>query len=378
MTSAISHQDLSDLIGRIYDCTLDPSRWDATLDAIRTMLRTPTAQLALADLRQYRILLSKDRGMDARMHEVAGRHLPEIQRLLEGALDSGFSVDEPLVSSRLFLPEVRAASPVFQAARSMGFIDFLQIALIRSPTRVAMLTSGRQESEGVFGDREIELMRLLIPHLRRAVTISNVLDVQAIEKARMAETLDALKLGVVLANEDSRILHANRAAQEMMRDGPLRGRDGVLRAEDGAASREIRSAIKQAARNESGIGKTGLAVRLTGEDGEAPVVAHVLPLAGGEIRSRLEPAAVAAVFVNPKVDDAASAQAVAATFGLTPAEMRVLTRVLTGSTVAEAAADLGIAPTTARTHLDAIFAKTGVSRQSELIRLAGQVTPASR
>jgi DNA-binding CsgD family transcriptional regulator/PAS domain-containing protein len=379
MSSAISHQDLSDLIGRIYDCTLDPSRWDATLDAIRTLLQTPTAQLALADLRQYRILLSKDRGMDARMHEVAGRHLPEIQVLLEGALDNGFSVDEPLVSSRLFLPEVRAASPVFQAARSMGFIDFLQIALIRSPTRVAMFTSGRQEGVGVFGDREIELMRLLIPHLRRAVTISNVLDVQAIEKARLAETLDALKLGVVLANEDSRILHANRAAEEMMREGgPLRGRDGVLRAERGAASREIRSAIRQAARNESGIGKTGLAVRLTDEDGEAPVVAHVLPLAGGEIRSRLEPAAVAAVFVNPKVDDAASAQAVASTFGLTLAETRVLTRILTGSTVAEAAADLGVAPTTARTHLDSILAKTGTSRQSELIRLAAQIAPTAR
>jgi DNA-binding CsgD family transcriptional regulator len=153
----------------------------------------------------------------------------------------------------------------------------------------------------------------------------------------------------------------------------------VLRAEGRAASIEIQSAIKQAASNESGIGKTGLAVRLTAEEDEAPVVvAHVLPLAGGEVRSQLEPAAVAAVFVNPKVDDAASAQAVAATYGLTPAETRVLTRMLTGSTVAEAAADLCVATTTARTHLDSIFAKTGVSRQSELIRLAAQVAPAAR
>jgi DNA-binding CsgD family transcriptional regulator len=189
----------------------------------------------------------------------------------------------------------------------------------------------------------------------------------------MAETLDALRLGVVLADQDSRILHANRAAEEMMRDGvAIRDRGGVL------ASLEVRSAIKQAASNESGIGKTGLAVRLTEEEAEAPVVAHVLPLAGGEVRSRLEPAAVAAVFVNPKVDDAASAQAVAATYALTPAETRVLTRILTGSTVAEAAADLRVAPTTARTHLDRIFAKTGVSRQSELIRLAAQITPAAR
>src|SRR5262249_32894072 len=257
------------------------------------------------------------------------------------------------------------AGPYYQDAVSLGFIDFIQTHLMRSPTRMSALGFGRHQSAGVFGDREVELMRLLIPHLRRAVTISNVLDAQAIETARMAETLDALKLGGVLANEDSRILHANRAAEEMMRDdGPLRGRGGVLRAEGGAASLEIRSAIKQAARNESGIGKTGLAVRLTEED-EAPVVAHVLPLVGGEVRSRLEPAAVAAVFVNAKVDDAVSAQAVATTFGQTPAETRVLTRILTGSTVAEAAADLGVAASTARTHLDSIFAKTGVSRQSE-------------
>jgi DNA-binding CsgD family transcriptional regulator len=198
-----------------------------------------------------------------------------------------------------------------------------------------------------------------------------------IRNAHLAEMLNAVRVGVILTNKDGRILYVNRAAAAMMRDGgPLRDRGGVLRAEGGAASLEIRSAIKQAARNESGIGKTGLAVRLTEED-EAPVVAHVLPLAGGEVRTRLEPAAVAAVFINPKVDDAASAQAVAATYGLTPAETRVLTRVLTGSTVAEAAADLGVAATTARTHLDSIFAKTGVSRQSELIRLAAQVAPAA-
>jgi hypothetical protein len=178
-------------------------------------------------------------------------------------------------------------------------VDTAQIHLMRAPTRYSALGFGRKESVGVFGDREIEIMRLLVPHVRRAVTISNVLDAQAVETARMAETLDALKLGVVLANEDSRILHANRAAAEMMRDGgAIRDRGGLLRAEGGAASVEIRSAIKQAASDESGIGKTGLAVRLTEEEDEAPVVAHVLPLAGGEVRSRLQSAAVAAVFMT--------------------------------------------------------------------------------
>jgi DNA-binding CsgD family transcriptional regulator len=84
---------------------------------------------------------------------------------------------------------------------------------------------------------------------------------------------------------------------------------------------------------------------------------------------------VAAVFINPAVDDAAGAQAVADTLALTPAETRVLIRMLSGKTVAEAAADLGVSATTARTHLYSIFAKTGVSRQSELLRLAARLAP---
>lgn len=197
----------------------------------------------------------------------------------------------------------------------------------------------------------------------------------ALFAARMVETLNALKLGVVLADQDCRILHANRAAQEMMRDGsPLLDRAGVLRAERGAAS--LGAAIRHAARHERGIDKAGLAVRLTEEEG--PIVAHVLPLAVGEMRAWPQPAAVAAVFVNPVTDDAASAQTVAAIFALTPAETRVLARVLSGSSVVEAAAGLCVAATTVRSHLDSIFAKTGVSRQSQLLRLAARIASVVR
>src|SRR5262245_47110941 len=355
MTVALSHQELSDVIGRIYDCTLDPSRWEPTLDALRSLVACRSAQLALVDLRQRRILIQKTLGLEAHWLELQGKYLSEIAGFAERHLDSGLSMDQPLVTSRLASPARYAASPYFQEwARPQGYVDVVQINLIRTPTRMSGLALGRHESEGIVEERDIELMRLLVPHVRRAVTISNVLDVQVIEKARLAATLDTLKLGVVLANEDSRILYANRAAEEMMRDGgPLRDRRGVLRVEGAAASAEIRTAIGLAARNESAIGKAGLAVRLTEED-EVPLVAHVLPLAGGEVRTRLEPAAAAAVFINPEVDDAASAKVLSTTFGLTPAETRVLVRVLTGSTVAEAAASLDVAPTTVRTHLDNI------------------------
>src|SRR5262245_44386772 len=114
MTSAISHQDLSDLIGRVYDCTLDPSRWEPPLDAIRSLLGCRTGQLLLADLRQRRILIQKTLGMEAQLIELVSKHIPEITQLIEGQLDGGLSIDEPMVVSRLTTPEYRAASPYFQ------------------------------------------------------------------------------------------------------------------------------------------------------------------------------------------------------------------------------------------------------------------------
>ena len=192
----------------------------------------------------------------------------------------------------------------------------------------------------------------------------------------MAEALNVLRCAVVLTNEHGAILHANRAAEHMLRDGgPIQSEQSILKATAPSAASELRSALALAARNEAGIGKTGLAIRLTEPD-VPPVFAHVLPLTGSDFRTRLQPAAVAAVFIGAPPDAQEGADAVAAAFGLTSAETRVLASLFAGRTLAEAAATLGIAGTTAKTHLEHIFLKTGVTRQAELIRLwTGLISP---
>jgi len=255
------------------------------------------------------------------------------------------------------------------------FVDVLQHYLIWAEEHVSVFGVGRLERQGVFTEREILLGALLLPHLRRAVTISKVLDARAVERERMAEALDALKCGVVLTKRSGAILHANRAAERLMRQGDLiQGFGGALRAKAPAAMKELHSAIALAAKDETALGKTGLAIRLT-EGDEPPVFAHVLPLAGGETRTRFDPEAAAAVFVAPAPDEVEGAQAMAAAFGFTAAETRLVENLLAGRSMEKAAAALGVAMATAKTHLDGIFQKTGVHRQAELIRLAARVAP---
>jgi len=377
VADAISPQALSDLIGSIYDCALDPLRWEQTLADIKGALDCHGIFLSLSDLRYDRLLLHKAVGIEPYQLERLLKYIPEIHAVISEALASLPSLDEPHVVSRHFSPAYIERSPFFQEwERPIGTVDSMRLFLMHTPMHHAGIGVGRNERQGLITEREIELGRLLLPHLRRAVTISKVLNVRTIAGARMDEALDALRCAVVLTNEHGAILHANRSAEHMLHDGgPIQNAHGVLQVTAPSAASELRSALALAARNEAGIGKTGLAIRLTEPDAP-PIFAHVLPLTGSDFRTRLQPAAVAAVFIGAPPDAQDGADALAGAFGLTPAETKVLASLFAGRTLAETAATIGIAGTTAKTHLEHIFLKTGVTRQAELMRLwTGLISP---
>jgi DNA-binding CsgD family transcriptional regulator len=142
------------------------------------------------------------------------------------------------------------------------------------------------------------------------------------------------------------------------------------------AATAMTAAIAGAIAGEAAPAIPGIALALPGRDGSG-LVATVLPLARGERRDASGSfAAAAAVFVqDPSLAPAYPGRAFARLYGLTEAELRVLLAMAPGLGVKEAAAMLGIAEVTARTHLQHIFAKTGTSKQTELLNLLKNSTP---
>jgi DNA-binding CsgD family transcriptional regulator/PAS domain-containing protein len=373
---AVSSRVLSGVIGSIYDCTLDPSRWERTLAEITQAMSGESAILSLNDLRHDRVLIDKNVGWGQIGIEERQKHIPEIHARLNEWFAKRPSLDEPFVASRQLTPDYIASAPyVRHCLKPLGIVDIMHLFLMYTPLHFSELVVGRHERHGPITDREIGIGMLLLPHLRRAVTICNVLDVRAIERARMAEALDALHCGVVFSNSESKILHANRAAQHMLQNGAaVQGTGGILSAKAPAAAQELRKAIQLAARDEVRLGKTGLAIGLTGSDAP-PLFAHVLPMSGSELRTQLQPEAVAAVFIGPSMaigrdlTFAETKKYLVKRFGLTKAETEVALAIVKGDGRKAAAARLGISTTTVRTHLSHIFEKTGVRRQAELVRL---------
>jgi DNA-binding CsgD family transcriptional regulator len=375
----ISAERLSEVIAQIYDCTIDPDRWPATMGEICSEIGGLFSAIQLVDLENSNHQFFKEWNTDPFWMSKQQEYLEDLTQVYRSSPRMPYTqaVDEPLVLSRDIPEESWVNTRYYREwVKPQRIKDSLQTIVLQRAGRLGLFSMVRHESVGVATDRDIAILRLLAPHIRRAVTISDVIDLKAIELHALSETLDKFVAGVTVVAEGSRILHANAAARGMFAaGGPVRSVHGRLSAADPRARQELDEAVVLAQRDEAGIGAAGIGVALSGRDGEA-AVAHVLPLARGSIRTRLMPQAAAAVFINQNREAASrDTTAVAKTLGLTRTEARMLEQLTMGDTLSEAAAALGIANTTAKTHLAHIFAKTGVSRQAELIALVGRLAP---
>jgi DNA-binding CsgD family transcriptional regulator len=102
-------------------------------------------------------------------------------------------------------------------------------------------------------------------------------------------------------------------------------------------------------------------------------VAHVIPLFSGARRSIGDIyAAVATVILQQaSLDISSMAQAaMARVFNLTPSEIRVMLGIVDIGGVPVTARALGTSQPTVNKHLQHIYAKTGMRRRAELVKLA--------
>jgi integral membrane sensor domain MASE1/DNA-binding NarL/FixJ family response regulator len=207
---------------------------------------------------------------------------------------------------------------------------------------------------------------------RQAVAIADALNLTRIRSKALEAILNALTFGVYLADREAQIVYMNRAAERQVctRD-VIQIANGRLAPIQREASLTLTRAIDEAVREQADPSTSGT-IALPGVS-NAGLIATILPLARGEQRGV---AGMAAIFVqDPMVVPPLAGEAFAGLYGLTTSELGVLLAMAPGLCVKEAAETLGISENTAKTHLKHIHSKTGLSKQTELLRLFMSATP---
>ena len=255
-------------------------------------------------------------------------------------------------------------------ARPLGLADQLAATLDKSAMSFSLFAVFRDEEQGRADDEMRRRMRLIIPHIRRAVLIGNVLDLNTTERTAFADTLDGLADGVFLVDQNARIVFANRSGQIMLEEeNILRQKDCVLKAVNSRIGTTLPEIIALARDGDAAVGVNGIALPLSSPP--EPWLAHILPLTSGIRRDAgIEYSAVAAVFVHKASIQMPSAmETMSKLYKLTPSELRVLAAVSEVGGVPAVAEVVGIAEATVKTHLQHLFAKTGTNRQTDLVKL---------
>ena len=376
----VSPELLSDLIGSIYDCILTPANWEPTLERINRAFRFANSVLGVAPLRgggQVVNVSAGDTDPEWLAAVANGTYTLEAIELWGGAERAQrFPLDEPIVGSQSAGYANRHTNRYFtEMLEPRGMTEAVLITIARDPLLVGYVAFSRHHSAGEIHETEIDGLRLLGPHFRRAVTISNLFDMKAIETKTFASALDAVAFGVVLVDEGVGIVHANAVADAMLAVGdPIQSQNGTLALRSKTANDALQTAVLQAGRGEAALGQRGIGIPASPMQGD-PCVIHVLPLRRGEVRRGLVQNAVAALFVAPASAVARMpTDALALIYDLTPAESRILELVCEGVTREGIGDALGIARSTVKTHLLHVFEKTGCSRQVDLVKLVAKLS----
>jgi DNA-binding CsgD family transcriptional regulator/PAS domain-containing protein len=376
MKSPISTEQFSRLVGSIYDCAVDPERWQATLTHLREALDFRTGALCLHAVPSGASLLYVASGIDDQQLVRTSQYAADVLDLWGGAEAMlRYPVDEPMVLSALRdVVEITKNRYYAEWAKPRGLSDMLTLSLARDSGAVCSIGLGRHDSAGPIGEHEVDAARLLLPHVQRAIGISRLLDIKTIEARTFESALDAVSAGILLVDPALRIVHVNAVADTILsKADPIASERGVLTLTSRPAQDALASAVACASEDEAQLGRRGFGIPARSADGGRAVL-HVLPLKPGTVRAGLSPSARAAIFVAPAtMPRPAPEQALAALFDLTPAEARVFVLIAAGHSVAKAARNLGVAQSTMKTHLRRLFTKTCTSRQAELIKLAGSL-----
>ncbi len=369
MLNEDSHSAFVDLL---YETPFEPDLWVPVMERLADMLGGTSAWLSRLNMRD-----GSGDGVIARIDPA----MPAIYSEYYALKNPLSNVENPYEYIRTWVPRILTDEdwmPKEDLVRSEYYNDFLVPQDIHSTLMIRLATEGfvvgalnvnRPKDSSQFSGAALDIAHRLHPHLIRAYVLSRKFAALRQLNEDLASTLDQSPHGVILLDHDGRIRHANRVGEAL-----IAGADGLcmsggrLSAVQSDAAKQLGALIASAVSPNRAGGRGG-SMALPARARRLPLSLTVAPIRRERTSVFDSAPSVLVCVTDLEAGVSLPEQRLRDLFGLTPAETRVVLALFEGFTPQEAAHNLGISFHTVRVHLGRIFEKTGVHRQTELVRL---------
>jgi DNA-binding CsgD family transcriptional regulator/PAS domain-containing protein len=360
------------LVGLIYDAALKPDAWPVFLETLGGVIGGHAVNLGYVHATAPTMSVSAFARWDPaalRDYELYyGEHDPwKAAALRRGMFRQGeIGIGEDAVTKA----ELQRTEFYNDYSRKLGLTGGMGGVILSDGQTVALVNASSLPNHS-FGTDDFALVKLLLPHLERALQMHQRLTRLETEKDATADALDQLPAAVILTGPKGQVALINAAASAIVgaRDG-LSVKHGTLTAGLSRENARLQQLVAQCAATTNGKGlRSGGAMAVSRGSGRKPLHLLVTPL---RTANRFAPrgSAGAAIFISDaeqqiQTDDELLRQF----YGLTPAEARLALLLASGVSFREATETLDITVNTGRGHLKNIFSKTETRTQSQLVRL---------
>jgi DNA-binding CsgD family transcriptional regulator len=354
------------------EAAIDPSRWDAAMEAVAEA--TGAFGAALFPIQGRLPMVPRSKSLAAAFETYIRDgwiYHDERYRAWPACVRKGVATDFDFTTT-----DEIAGHPYYQEFLTPHGLRWYAAVRAASGDDQWTLSIQRSIVQGPFSEREQQQLATLSTRLSGAVALSRALDFARADAALGA--FEVSNSAVVLLDRCAEVLQVNGAAQRLL--GPeLQITRKRLTSQDRNATAALDRALHALlwAQTSSALMPPVVLPR----DGKRPLLAYPMRLSAVSSNA-LAPCQALVVFVDLEARPRPPENALSVGFGLTAAEARLAVRIATGASLESVADEIGIALETARHQLKAIFAKTDTHRQAELVsvmaRLLTVTPPAER
>ncbi|MEO7160879.1 MAG: LuxR C-terminal-related transcriptional regulator [Polaromonas sp.] len=361
----MSLEFLSHILGAIYDAALDEAGWTACLETIRAKLSANYASLIVRTETTDDIGLIVSAGGDHHDIDPGNPHIAF-------SPFTGMKPDQLVtIGDVISEKDWRASTYYRDYCAPQGVFHVLAADIATRNGGVYGFRITRPESAPAFSKTEMDFCRLLIPHIKRALDLHLSINQDRKVSTLYSHAMAQLMVGVVVLDQNGQVMECNPAATAIleMKDG-LRVTGKQLEASYANDNRKLHGLVRDALVHPHAA-KLALteAMSVSRPSGKLSWGLIVQSISSDQWTEGKQRPSVA-VFVRDtegKVDP--PVRLAQQLFHLTPAETALAIQLANGLSLEEAAEVLNIKRNTARAHLRSIFSKTGVRRQTELVRI---------
>ena len=364
----------SHIVPEIYEATIDPDHWDYVVTMIAKLTRSKSA-----------CLYYKNKEMEI-ASTIAQFGFPENQRSIVGdrcdTIDDMFCAKESGTSEDATCTQFHPGSNGVMQANSELYLDWMKpngifhvggAQFVDTESHKAGIAILRDEKSGVWSDGELRVVNEILPHLRRALNIHSEFTHLRLKQDALLQGLDRLVIGLILYDHQAQPVYINPTAKAIIKQHPaLELQDGDLFLTNPEDEKNLRKTIVDTAEiDPDDSWKQSVAIGITHPDAPSPLPLLVTPMHAHLITSDLdyEGAKVAVFLSDPNLQQPISIDSLVSVYNLTPSEAQVAISLANGHSIEEIASSSNHSAHTIRSQLKSVFRKTGVSRQSELIKL---------